>query len=345
MKLPFVIQQDASLKRFNTFGVEARTKWLLRVQDLALLPELLERPEWKELPMLPLGAGSNVLFTQDFDGVVVHYDSQEAVEYPDDVNERGVRVRCGSGRNWHEFLMWALDQGHAGLENLALIPGTVGGAPVQNIGAYGVELERCVELVEAYDRSINAFVRMGRSDCGFGYRTSRFKGADVIGRYLITAVEFRFDWQARPVLTYPGVGDELEAMGERAPTARKVAEAICRIRRRKLPDPAEIGNAGSFFKNPVIEAEHSEVLAEQFPDMPRYVAADGRVKLSAAWMLERLGLRGARDRHAGFYDHHSLVLVNHGGATGHELLSFAERANDQVEEAFGFRLEPEVLVL
>jgi len=277
--------------------------------------------------------------------VVVHYDSQEAVEYPDDVNERGVRVRCGSGRNWHEFLMWALDQGHAGLENLALIPGTVGGAPVQNIGAYGVELERCVELVEAYDRSINAFVRMGRSDCGFGYRTSRFKGADVIGRYLITAVEFRFDWQARPVLTYPGVGDELEAMGERAPTARKVAEAICRIRRRKLPDPAEIGNAGSFFKNPVIEAEHAEILADKFPTMPTYAGIDGRVKLSAAWMLEHLGLRGARDGNAGFYEHHSLVLVNHGGATGHELLSFAERANDQVEEAFGFRLEPEVLVL
>jgi UDP-N-acetylmuramate dehydrogenase len=345
LKLPLQIQQDGSLKRFNTFGVEARSKWLLRVQDGAPLPELLDRPEWRELPMLPLGAGSNVLFTRDFDGVVVHYDSHDAVEFPDDVNERGMRVRCGAGRNWHDFLSWALDHGHAGLENLALIPGTVGGAPVQNIGAYGVELERCVDAVEAYDRSINALVKLPREECGFGYRTSRFKGAEAIGRYLITAVEFRFNRQSEAVLGYPGVQQELSAMNASPAEPHQIAEAICRIRRRKLPDPAELGNAGSFFKNPLIDAEHAEILGIEFPTMPRYVAGAGQVKLSAAWMLDHLGLKGSRNGDAGFYPEHALVLVNYGAATGRQLLDFAESANDAVEASFGFRLEPEVLIL
>jgi len=345
LKLPFIIQQDASLKRFNTFGVEAKAKWLLRVSEASVLPELLNRPEWRELPMLPLGAGSNVLFTQDFDGVAVHYDADAMVEFPDDVSERGMRARAGAGRIWHEFVLWALDRGHTGIENLALIPGTVGGAPVQNIGAYGMELDSCVEAVEAYDRSINAMVTLARDDCGFGYRTSRFKGAEAIGRYLITAVDFRFRPDAPLMLDYPGVQTELDELNIYQPRAKDVAEVVSRIRRRKLPDPAGLGNAGSFFKNPVIEPEHADVLAEVYPRMPRYSDGDGRIKLSAGWMLDFCGFRGKREGDAGFYPKHALVLVNYGSATGRELFDFAERANDAVEERFGFRLEPEVLVL
>ena len=254
-------------------------------------------------------------------------------------------MSCEAGRNWHQFVTWTLDHGLAGLENLALIPGTVGGAPVQNIGAYGVEIERCIESVQAWDRSINDLVTLDRDECRFGYRTSRFKGAEALGRYVITRVNFRLDWQAPLVLDYPGVNDELAAMGVTTPEPRAVAEAITRIRRRKLPDPAEVANAGSFFKNPIVDPEHAQVLRDEFPKMPVFDAGDGMMKLSAAWLIEQCGLKGMREGAAGVYDKHALVLVNYGGATGAEIFALAERVNDAVEEKFGFRLEPELLIL
>lgn len=346
MKIPVAIQEQASLKRFNTFGVEAKARWLLRVREPEALAELLSRPEWRDLPLLPLGDGSNVLFRGDFDGVVVKFEGQRAIEHEGDVDANGrTRVSCESGRNWHQFVLWTLDHGLAGLENLALIPGTAGGAPVQNIGAYGVEIKRCIESVEAWDRSINSMVKIARDDCGFGYRTSRFKGAEAIGRYVITQINFRLDWQAPLVLDYPGVGAELEAMGVAVPDPRTVSEAIMRIRRRKLPDPRHLANAGSFFKNPVIDPEHASVLRAQFPTMPVFRTDTEMLKLSAAWLIEQCGFKGLRDGPVGVYAHHALVLVNHGGATGAQVYALAERINDGVEARFGLRLEPELLIL
>jgi UDP-N-acetylmuramate dehydrogenase len=345
LKIPVAIQEQASLKRFNTFGVEAKARWLLRVREAEALPELLSRPEWRDLPLLPLGDGSNVLFREDFDGVVVKFEAQRASEHEEDADSTGTRVRCEAGRGWHQFLLWTLEHGFAGLENLALIPGTVGGAPVQNIGAYGVELKRCVESVEVWDRSINALVTLSRDECDFGYRSSRFKGPHALGRYVITAVNFRLDWQAPLVLDYPGVQEELAAMNVAVPEPRAVADAICRIRRRKLPDPKQIPNAGSFFKNPVIDPEHADVLRGEFPNMPVFRTEGEMVKLSAAWMIERCGFKGKRNGAVGIYEHHALVLVNHGGATGAEIFAWAEHVNDAVEEQFGLRLDPELLIL
>jgi UDP-N-acetylmuramate dehydrogenase len=345
VKIPVAIQEQASLKRFNTFGVEARARWLLRVREAEALAELLSRPEWRDLPLLPLGDGSNVLFREDFDGVVVKFEAQRAAEHDEDADEHGTRVSCEAGRNWNQFVTWTLDHGFAGLENLALIPGTVGGAPVQNIGAYGVEIERCIESIQVWDRSINDLVTLSRDDCRFGYRTSRFKGAEALGRYVITKVNFRLDWQAPLVLDYPGVNDELVAMGVATPEPRAVAEAISRIRRRKLPDPQVLPNAGSFFKNPIVDPELANILKDRFPKLPVFRADGDMMKLSAAWLIEECGFKGFRDGAAGVYDKHALVLVNHGGASGAEIFAFAERINDKVEETFGFRLEPEILIL
>jgi UDP-N-acetylmuramate dehydrogenase len=341
--LPALITENASLRRHNTFGVEATARWLVRLRLPESMPELLTRAEWTSLPILVMGDGSNILFRRNFDGVVIKQDAQrvEQIEADDD----GIVIRAESGRNWHAFVQWTLEHNLSGLENLSLIPGTVGAAPIQNIGAYGVEVETYIEGVEVYDAKTGGFGYFDRKACEFGYRSSLFKRPGVLQRFVITAVRFRFPFETPLVLNYPGVMDELATMGVTQPGAREVSDAICAIRRRKLPDPAVLGNVGSFFKNPMVTDEQGETLLKAFPDMPQFVRRDGGRKLSAGWLIDRLGLRGHREGDAGVADTHALVIVNHGNATGEQLWILAQRINEMVRNAYGITLEPEPLIV
>ena len=341
--LTCLVQENASLRRYNTFGVEARARWLVRLRLPEALPELLNRREWAGAPLLMIGDGSNVLFRDDFEGVVIKLDCQRVEVLGED--ERGTLVRAEAGRNWHAFVNYTIDRGYRGLENLSLIPGTVGASPVQNIGAYGVELDRFVEAVEAYDRRERRFVWLPNAECGFAYRTSLFKMPEARDRYVITAVRFRLPRSAELVTSYPGVGEELDRMEKSAPTARDVADAIVAIRRRKLPDPARIGNAGSFFKNPIVPREVADTLRRMHPQLPIFRVDHEHSKLAAAWLIEQCDYKGHREADAGVSDTHALVLVNYGVASGAQLWALAQRIKADVFSRFGVTLEPEPLIL
>jgi UDP-N-acetylmuramate dehydrogenase len=291
-----------------------------------------------------LGDGSNVLFRGDFPGMVLRVEARRVETVGRDA--LGTLVRVEAGHGWHAFVEWTLSQGLVGIENLALIPGTVGAAPIQNIGAYGAELDALVESVEVYDRSTSQLVDLDRAACAFDYRNSLFKRAEGAQRYIITAVRFRFAHDRPLVLHYPGVREELAALGMSAPTAADVARAVCAIRRRKLPDPARIGNAGSFFKNPQVPVAQAEALAARLPALPVFAARDpAQRKLSAGWLIENLGLRGYRDGDAGVAESHALVLVNHGEATGEQIWRLAQFIQERVAGAYGVMLEPEPVVV
>ena len=333
------ISEDAPLQARNTFGVPARAPMLVEVTDASVLPDLLGQRMLRDDALLVLGGGSNLLFAGDAPGAVLALDTR-AMAITDDDGDRAI-VRADAGGGWHDLVLWTLGHDLAGLENLALIPGTVGAAPIQNIGAYGVEVREHIHVVEAFERATGALRRLSAGECGFDYRDSVFKREP--GRYVVTAVEFALDRTARPRLDYAGIGEELAAMGiEGAPRASQVAEAVCRIRRRKLPDPAVIGNAGSFFKNPIVPVAQAEVLKADHPALPVFPTDDEALrKLSAAWLIDACGWKGHRDGDAGVAASHALVLVNHGGASGAQLLSLARRIAASVHERFGVSLEPE----
>ncbi|HET7203652.1 MAG TPA: UDP-N-acetylmuramate dehydrogenase [Steroidobacteraceae bacterium] len=340
----YALDRNVSLRTRNTFRVDACAHRLATVQDPDALPALLDDPDLRDLPVLVLGEGSNVLFAaQRFDGLVVQL-ACSAVRLVVDDAAAAATVHVEAAHGWDGFVDWTLARGLCGLENLALIPGQVGAAPIQNIGAYGVEVGEFITAVHAYDRPTASMVRLSAADCGFGYRDSAFKREPE--RRVVVAVEFRLPREGPTRLDYAGLREELEAMGGPAPTPRNVAAAVRRIRRRKLPDPAVIGNAGSFFKNPVVGQELASALRERYPAMPNYPAGTPQArKLSAAWLIEQAGWRGFRDGDAGISAQHALVLVNHGTATGAQLLGVARRVADSVEHDFGVRLEPEPRIL
>ena len=331
------LTENAPLHSLNTFHVAARAPRLLRVTDAAALPEALAAVA--PLPLLVLGSGSNVLLAADPEDTVLCFDNRE-IAILEHRADHAV-VRAGAGVVWHELVLWSLAEGLSGLENLALIPGTVGAAPIQNIGAYGVEVREHVHAVEAFDRDSGRFVRLAAVDCAFAYRDSLFK--HLPDRYVVSAVEFALSRTFQPRLGYAGIEDELRAMGiDGSPRAAQVAEAVIRIRRRKLPDPAVVGNAGSFFKNPIVPAAQAEALLAANPVMPVFRGADaGSRKLSAAWLIDQCGWKGHRDGDAGVSPDHALVLVNHGTATGLELLALARRIAESVQARFGVAIEPE----
>jgi UDP-N-acetylmuramate dehydrogenase len=334
----YTLVEHASLARLNTFGVAATARWLAGVRDAGAIPSVLALPAVRGSPAMVLGEGSNVLFAADFPGLVLRtaFDSVRVVD--DDRSTALVRAEAGAG--WDALVDWALARDLAGLENLALIPGRVGAAPIQNIGAYGAEVAESIETVEAWDRQAGRFVRLDALQCGFAYRDSVFKREPE--RWIVTAVEFRLSREARPRIDYAGIREELVAHGVTAdPTPQQVADAVRRLRRRKLPDPAVIGNAGSFFKNPVVEAALANRIRAGHPQAPVYPAGESYSKLSAAWMIESCGWRGHNDGDAGISAQHALVLVNHGAASGAQLLALARRVADSVEQRFGVRLEPE----
>ncbi|ALN86641.1 UDP-N-acetylenolpyruvoylglucosamine reductase [Lysobacter capsici] len=332
------IVRDAELQHRNTFGVAARAPWLVSIDDAAALPRALRTGPLNDGIALTLGGGSNLLFAGDPSGAVLELSGRRIATLGGD-GEHAI-VRADAGVIWHEFVMHSLAQGLAGLENLSLIPGTVGASPIQNIGAYGVEVRDFVHAVEAFEPASGQWHRFDNAACEFAYRDSRFKQSP--DRYLITAVEFALPRAPALKLDYAGIGEELAAMGVSAPTPRTVADAVIAIRRRKLPDPALLGNAGSFFKNPIVAAAQAEALLAQHPAMPVFRGADADTrKLSAAWLIDTCGWKGHRDGDAGVSAAHALVLVNHGGASGLQLLDLARRIADSVLARFAVAIEPE----
>ena len=336
------VTADADLRLRNTFGVAARAPWLVEVNDSHALGEVLALPELQGIAPLVLGGGSNLLFAGDSEVAVLALDTHR-IEIIEDDGATAI-VRVDAGVEWHALVLWTLQQGLMGLENLALIPGTTGAAPIQNIGAYGTEVGEFVHAVETWDRSAGAITRLDRSHCAFAYRDSLFKR--VPDRHIVVAVEFALPRQRALKLDYAGIPEELQAMNIAAPTFRDVAEAVIRIRSRKLPDPAVIGNAGSFFKNPIVPTVLADELQQRHAGLPvfRGDAADNR-KISAAWMIEQSGWKGFREGDAGVAASHALVLVNHGAATGAQLLSLARRIADSVHARFGVAIEPEPRII
>jgi len=336
------VVEDAPLEGRNTFRVKARAHLLVDVRHADALPELFAQPALQSLPLLVLGEGSNLLFAGDWPGVVLAIAARGIRVLEED--DTGALVRVEAGENWDDVVRWSIGHGYAGLENLVMIPGTVGAAPIQNIGAYGVEVREFVHTVEAWDRTQSRLVRLDNAACAFGYRDSLFKQDP--GRWIVTAVEFLLPRRREPRLGYAGIAEELAAIGmatngDGGPTPLAIAEAISRLRTRKLPNPALIGNAGSFFKNPVVDADTAERLAATHPRLPQWAADDGLRKLSAAWLIEQAGFKGYRDGDAGISDQHALVLVNHGRASGADLLRVARHVATGVHARFGVKLEPE----
>lgn len=333
----YTIVENASLEGRNTFRVPARANLLIDVRRPQALGELFAFPMLQRGPLLVLGEGSNVLFTRDWPGVVLSMAGLGIRKLGDE--DECARIRVEAGEKWNDFVHWSLAHDYCGLENLVLIPGTVGAAPIQNIGAYGVEVAGFIAEVEAWDRHARQLVRLGNAQCRFGYRDSLFKRDR--DRYIVTAVDFLLPRQRELHLDYAGVREELRDLGIDKPNARSVAEAIARIRTRKLPNPSLVGNAGSFFQNPVIDAQRAQSLHDQHPAMPTWGMPDSRVKLSAAWLIEACGFKGLRRGLAAVSDQHALVLINLGGARGSEIWALAEEIRQTVLERFGVQLEVE----
>jgi len=329
------LQQSVSLRPFNTFGIEARARHYVRITSTEQLLAVFADPVLKAMPRLVLGGGSNLLLTKDFDGLVVHM----ALSGRDLVGSDDSRyfVRAAAGETWHDFVQWTLAQGWGGLENLSLIPGTAGAAPIQNIGAYGVETKDLFHSLTVFDPASGGTRVMDKADCRFAYRDSVFKHE---GRELIILdVTFALPREWRANTAYGELAQELHGIG--APTPQQVADAVIAIRRRKLPDPAVIGNAGSFFKNPVVPAGQCAELLARFPALVHHRQADGSEKLAAGWLIDQCGWKGRTLGAAGVYAKQALVLVNHGGATGADVVRLAQAIQDDVAARYGVRLEPE----
>ena len=334
------LERSVDLKPFNTFHIHAKADTLGRFKDVASLREMLQASAGKQ--RLVLGGGSNILLTQDFHGTVLVNEIPGMERMHEDSEH--VWVKTGAGAVWHDLVTYCVQYGWGGIENLSLIPGKVGAAPMQNIGAYGAELKDVFEELEALRIADGEVVRFDKAACAFGYRESFFKreGRD---RFVILNVTLRLS--KRPVLntSYGNIKQELEKQGIISPTIADVSGAVIAIRQSKLPDPAVIGNAGSFFKNPVVPAEVAQAIKAQYPDMPGYPAADGHVKLAAGWLIEKAGWKGYREGAFGVHAAQALVLVNHGGAAGKDIFDLSTRILADIHQRFGVELEREVNIL
>jgi UDP-N-acetylmuramate dehydrogenase len=336
------IQENISLKHLNTFGIEANARYYTEIHDLNGLKELLNLPVFKNSPKLILGGGSNVLFTKDFDGIVVKNGLKginivnETAEYAD--------VRCAAGEVWHDFVMWTIAKGLGGLENLSLIPGCVGASPMQNIGAYGVEVKDVFLELESYDLLTGEKLIFNKQECDFGYRESVFK-REFKNRVIIGSVTFRLQKQPKLNTSYGAINDELKKLGITNPGIKDVSRAVINIRSSKLPDPKVTGNAGSFFKNPEVTQSVYDELRKKFPEIVAYPLENGAYKLAAGWLIEQSGLKGYQKGNAAIHDKQALVLVNKGGATGSEIYSLSEYVLQTVFSKFGVKLEREVNII
>jgi UDP-N-acetylmuramate dehydrogenase len=333
------IIQNQSLKNYNTFGIDAKAKDFIAVNTVDALVEVVASSQ----DLFILGGGSNMLLTQDIQKLVVHLDLKglEIIEE----NEDFVIVRAQAGENWHEFVLWCIDQDFGGIENLSLIPGNVGTTPIQNIGAYGVEIKDTLFSCEALNRKTLQIETFTNEQCKFDYRESVFKN-ELKEQYIITAVLFKLTKKNHKVsTTYGAIETELSNQNIQNPTLKDISNAVIAIRQSKLPDPKELGNSGSFFKNPVISKEAYKKAKAIHPDMPHYVVSENSVKVPAGWLIEQAGFKGKRFGDAGVHKNQALVLVNYGAATGAELVALSQTIQQTILDQFGIAIEAEVNII
>ena len=335
------LKENHSLHSLNTFGLAVKARWFMALDSEKAALEFLMDNLHPERPMLILGGGSNVLFRRDYPGLLLLNRIMGRTVVDED--EDHVWLRVGAGENWHETVLYTLAQNWGGLENLSLIPGCMGAAPIQNIGAYGVELKEVFHSLSALHLSTGAVHEFDRAVCQFGYRDSVFK-RKAKGQYLITSVTLRLSKKPELNTSYGAIETELQRLDLR-PSIHSISQAVINIRQSKLPDPAEIGNSGSFFKNPVISRAQFEALQAQHPQVPHYPVSDAEVKVPAGWLIERAGWKGHRRGNHGVHDRQALVLVNHGGASGEDIFQLSEDIMASVGDQFGLQLEREVNVI
>jgi len=335
------IQENISIRPYNTFGLEAKARFFAGFRSIADLQEILKAglSSGHGIPQMILGGGSNILFTSDYNGIVLKNEISGIEKIKEDDDH--VYLKVGAGENWHRFVLFCIQNNYAGVENLSLIPGCVGAAPMQNIGAYGVEIKEVFHELTAFHLHEQSNFTFRLSDCEFGYRDSIFKNK-YKNQFAISFVSLRLNKHPVYNTKYGAIEQELERMGVKELSIKAIADAVINIRTSKLPDPNIIGNAGSFFKNPSIEKLQYDELRKKFPDMPGYVNPDGTMKLAAGWLIEQCGWKGYRKGDAGVHDRQALVLVNYGNATGEEILTLSEEISRSVFEKYGVLLEREV---
>jgi UDP-N-acetylmuramate dehydrogenase len=336
-----IILQNVSLKPYNTFGIEATAKYFAEANTVDDLFDIFKTKAIQTEQLLVLGGGSNCLFTQDFNGLVVKM-SIGGMEYV--LEDDYILLTAGAGVVWNDLVNYCVRNGFAGIENLALIPGTVGASPIQNIGAYGVELKDVFSSCKAFEIATGQIKTFDFAACNFGYRDSVFKN-ELKGKYIILSVVFKLNKVAKLQTHYGAIDAELQNRGIKNPSIADIAEVVAHIRVSKLPDPKTIGNAGSFFKNPVVELAFFESLILKFPNLVHYPAPNQKIKLAAGWLIEQCGFKGMVAGNTGTWKNQALVLVNHGGASGQEVYSFSEQIINTVHQKFGLLLEREVNIL
>lgn len=335
------IKEQVDLKAFNTMGLNAKARYFASINTVDDLQNILSAKEFASIPWYVLGGGSNVLFVDDFEGLILFMNNRGRSVVSE--NNEIVRLKAGAGENWHELVMYAVERGWGGIENLSLIPGSVGAAPIQNIGAYGVELEEVFHELEAVEVETGEIRVFNKEECNFGYRDSIFK-QEFKGKYIITSVTLTLNKHPKVNTSYKALEQKLRESKIENPDIKDVSRAVIEIRESKLPDPAEIGNTGSFFKNPVIESSVFSDLQETYPDIPHYQVKDG-VKIPAAWLIDQCGWKGKRFGDAGVHKMQALVIVNYGNASGREIWKLAKKIQQSVVDKFGIALKPEVNIV
>lgn len=335
------IKHNISLKKYNTFSIDVKAKHFISVTKIEEFYEILKLKEYPE--KFILGGGSNMLLTKNIDALVIHINIKGIEVLSQKKNE--VIVKVSAGENWHDFVLWAINHNYGGIENLSLIPGNVGTAPIQNIGAYGVELKDVFVECNAIEIETQKNTTFSLNDCKFGYRDSIFK-KDVKGQYIITSVTFKLtDIEHHLNTSYGAIQEILNKQELPNPSVKDISNAVISIRKNKLPDPNEIGNSGSFFKNPIINKFDFQKLSELFPDVPHYVITENEIKIPAGWLIEQCGFKGKRYGDAGVHKNQALVLVNYGNATGIEIWDLALRIQETVKNRFNINIQPEVNVI
>ena len=333
------IEENISLKNYNTFGIDVTAKRFICIDSVYQLQELLK----VEKDIFLISGGSNMLLTKDIEKLVVHIDIKGVSI--DQENENEVFLTVNAGENWHEFVLWCVDNNYGGLENLSLIPGNVGTCPIQNIGAYGVEVKDTITKVETLHIETSKLVQFSNEECKFGYRNSIFKN-EVKGKYIITSVSFKLTKQNHNFNTsYGAIETELTSKNIAKPNLKNISDAVIAIRKSKLPDPKEIGNSGSFFKNPVITKAHFLTLQKTYPEIPSYIISENQVKVPAGWLIEKAGFKGKRFGDFGVHKKQALVLVNYNNATGKDIYNLAETIQKEIKSKFEIKLEIEVNVI
>jgi UDP-N-acetylmuramate dehydrogenase len=335
------VLKNISLKTLNTFGVEASAEYFVDIESENDLLDLFSDEKWRDYPRLVLGGGSNMLFTQNFGGLVIHLKIQGLSA---EIEGDDVYVHAGAGIVWNDLVNYCVDNDYAGIENLSLIPGSVGASPVQNIGAYGVELQDIFHTCRAFEISTGKIKVFTKEDCAFSYRDSVFKSS-LKGLYIITEVTFKLSKIFKPNVSYGAITEELAKRGINVPSIKQLSQVISHIRVSKLPDPTTIGNAGSFFKNPIIPESVFNSLKSQFPDIVHFPAGEGFIKISAGWMIEQCAWKGKIVGNTGTWKNQALVLVNHGNASGNEIMEFSSAIIESVNAKFGVQLEREVNII